>query len=415
MTAAAATARAGLASTRRALLFGNFVIGAGLQVVAGTLPDLSRSLEVSVATAGQLISIAAVVVCVAAPLAAWLGRGRDMRRLLALALLWYGLGHAACAAATAWLPLAAVRALSMLAAALFTPQAAAAIAVMSPPQERAASIAFIFIGWSASAVIGAPVSSYVGEVLGWRHAFGLVAGLALLAAAAVWRSMPSGVATPPVSGATWKAALREPALVAIVLVTALQGAGQFTVLSYFLPFCKQVLQATAAQVSLAYLWFGALGVAGNVLLVRLVGRMGPGRSVNVVLCAIAVSLAFWPLVTSLPMLMLLVVPWGLACFASNSAQQARLGQLAPQLAPALMAMNTSAIYLGQAAGAAGGGALLASSGMDALSWVGLAWMLAALALSLWASWRLARAAGTVTGPRTAPAGPAARAARRSEG
>ena len=382
------TAAPGLASTRRALLFGNFVTGAGLQVVAGTLPDLSRSLGVSVATTGQLISIAAVVVCMAAPLAAWLGRGRDMRRLLVVALLWYGLGHAACAAATGYLPLGIARALSMLAAALFTPQAAATIAVMSPPKERGSAIAFIFIGWSASAVIGAPVSSYVGEVLGWRYAFGMVAGLALLAAAVLWRSMPSGVTTPAVSAATWKAALREPALMAIVLVTALQGAGQFTVLSYFLPFCKQVLHATAAQVSLAYLWFGALGLIGSALLVRLVGRMGPARSVHLVLCAMAASLASWPLVTSMPALLLLVTPWALACFASNSAQQARLGQLAPQLTSALMAMNTSAIYLGQAMGAAGGGALLASQGMGALSWAGLAWMLAALALSLWAARRL---------------------------
>lgn len=388
MTTADTGASAGLASTRRALLFGNFVIGAGLQVVAGTLHDLSRSLGVSVATAGQLISIAAVVVCVAAPLAAWLGRGRDMRRLLALALLWYGIGHAACAAATGYLELGVARALSMLAAAFFTPQAAAAIVVMSPPRERASAIAFIFIGWSASAVIGAPVSSYVGEALGWRHAFGLIAGLALLAAAVLWRSMPSGVKTPPVSAAAWKAALRDPALMAVVLVTALQGAGQFTVLSYFLPFCKEVLQATAAQVSVAYLWFGALGVTGNVLLVRLVSRMGPGRSVNLILCAMAASLACWPLVTTMPALLMVIVPWALACFASNSAQQARLGHLAPQLTPALMAMNTSAIYLGQALGSIGGGALLASNGLGALSWAGLAWMLAALALSLWAARRI---------------------------
>jgi predicted MFS family arabinose efflux permease len=387
VTAADTGAGAGLASTRRALLFGNFVIGCGLQVVAGTLQDLSRSLQVSVATAGQLISIAAVVVCVAAPLAAWLARGRDMRRLLAAALLWYGMGHAACAAATAYLPLGVARALSMLAAALFTPQAAAAVAVMSPAPERGSAMAFIFLGWSAATVIGAPVSSYVGETLGWRLAFGLVAALALLAAAVLWRSMPPGVKTPPVSAASWKAALREPALMAVVLVTTLQGAGQFTVLSYFLPFCKQVLQATAAQVSLAYLWFGALGVLGNLLLVRLVGRMGPARSVTVVLCAMVASLASWPLATTLPALLLLVVPWALGSFASNSAQQARLGQLAPQLAPALMAMNTSAIYLGQAAGAAGGGALLASQGMGALSWAGMAWMLAALALSVWAGSR----------------------------
>jgi predicted MFS family arabinose efflux permease len=369
------------------LLFGNFVIGSGMQVAAGTLHDLSRSLGVSVATAGQLISLAAVVVCVGAPLAAWLVRGRDMRNLLAFSLLWYGVGHAACAAAGTYFSLGVARALTVLAAAVFTPQAAAAIAVMTPPQERSSAIAFIFIGWSAAAVIGSPVSSYVGEVLGWQHAFALVALLALLAAAAVWSSMPERVTAPAASAAAWKAALREPVLLAVVLVTALQGAGQFTVLTYFLPFCKQVLNAGATQISLAYFWFGALGLIGNVLLVRLVGRLGPGRAVNAVLGAMAVSLLAWPLATGMPSMLLIVIPWGLACFASNSAQQARLGQLAPQLAPVLMGMNTSAIYLGQALGATGGGALLAARGMGALSWAALAWMVAALAMSLWVARR----------------------------
>jgi predicted MFS family arabinose efflux permease len=357
-------------------------------VAAGTLHDLSRTLNVSYAAAGQLISIAAVVVCLGAPLAAWLVRGRDMRKLLALARLWYAVGHAACAAAADYLPLVVLRALSMLAAALFTPQAAAAIAIMSPPQERGSAIAFIFIGWSASAVLGAPVSSYLGDAMGWRYAFGLVACVALLAAAVLWISMPAGVRTPTVSVATWKAALRDPLLMAVVFVTALQGAGQFTVRSYFLPFCKEVLLASTGEVSLAYLWFGALGVAGNVLVVREVGRLGPARAVNMVLGAMIVSLALWPLAATVPRLMAVIAPWALACFASNSGQQARLGHLAPQLAPALMAMNTSAIYLGQAMGAAGGGALLASHGMGSLGWAGLCWMLSALALSVWAGRRV---------------------------
>jgi predicted MFS family arabinose efflux permease len=88
---------------------------------------------------------------------------------------------------------------------------------------------------------------------------------------------------------------------------------------------------------------------------------------------------------------LVIVPWGLGCFAANSAQQARLGLAAPALAPALMALNTSAIYLGQAAGAAGGGALLAAHGFSLLAPVGVIWLVAALALSLWAGRRSAKA------------------------
>jgi predicted MFS family arabinose efflux permease len=104
-----------------------------------------------------------------------------------------------------------------------------------------------------------------------------------------------------------------------------------------------------------------------------------------------VSFVLWPLAASGVITMgLVLVPWALACFGSNSAQQARLGAAAPALAPVLMALNTSAIYLGQAAGAAGGGALVAANGaagrpaFAGLWLVALAWMAVALTLSLWA-------------------------------
>ncbi|MEP7301466.1 MAG: MFS transporter, partial [Caldimonas sp.] len=55
------------------------------------------------------------------------------------------------------------------------------------------------------------------------------------------------------------------------------------------------------------------------------------------------------------------------------------------LAPALLALNTSAIYLGQAAGASGGGWLISNHGYAALSPAGLGWLLVAIAVSVWAA------------------------------
>jgi predicted MFS family arabinose efflux permease len=378
------------AALRWSLLFGNFVIGCGVMVVAGSLNDLARSLQVSVALGGQLIAIAAAVMCFGAPLlAAAVGRV-DRRVLLVASLAWYGLGHALSALSPDYATLAPLRALSVLGAAVFTPQAAAAIGVMTPPEQRGRAITFIFLGWSVASVIGMPVHSYIGETLGWRHAFGLVAVLAAIGVAWLWAVMPAGVKPPPMSLAAWKEALTRPVLLAIVLVTALQGAGQFTLFSYFAPYYRQVLQADASQVSLLFFWFGAFGLVGNLLLSRHVDRVGPARAVGWLVVSIGVSMALWPLAGSVMTTMLVLVPWALGCFATNSAQQARLGLVAPALAPALMALNTSAIYLGQAVGAAGGGALLDRYGVGALHWVGLAWLVAALGLSLWAARREGR-------------------------
>jgi predicted MFS family arabinose efflux permease len=384
----AAAARSPGAAAGWSLLYGNFAIGCGVMATAGTLNDLARDLKVGVAVAGQLTSVGAVTMALGAPLlAAWVA-GFDRRRLLTATLAWYAVGHALSAVIPGFGALLVVRALTVLGAALFTAQAAAAISAIAPPAERGRAITFVFLGWSVASVLGLPLSAAVGETLGWRWAFALVALAAAVGAAAVWRALPDGVRPPALSRADWRHVLTHPALMATVGVTALSSAGQFTLFAYFAPYYREVLGVGAAQLSTLFFWFGALGVIGNVLLSRHIDRLGVARAVSVLLGAIALSLALWPLGTSVVSMALVSAPWALGCFASNSAQQARLGLAAPALASALIALNSSAMYVGQALGAGGGGLIVAQSGYGALHWVGLAWLLLAIGLSLWAASRM---------------------------
>ena len=134
------------------------------------------------AVAGQLITIGAVVLAVCAPLlAAWVA-GSDRRRLLTLWLLWYAVGHALAALSPNFTVLAIVRTVTLLGAAVFTPQAGAAIAVMTPPHTRGHAITFVFLGWAVASVLGLPLHAYVAETFGWRVALGGVAGMSALAA-----------------------------------------------------------------------------------------------------------------------------------------------------------------------------------------------------------------------------------------
>ncbi len=384
MTAAAAAAtRAG-----RALLAGNFAIGCGVMVTAGSLNDLANSLQVSAAVGGQLITAAAVAMGVGAPLLAAAVGHWDRRRLLTFALLWYAAGHVISALMPSFAALLPVRVLSMLAAAVFTPQAAAAISVLAPPEQRGRAITFIFLGWSLASVLGMPAHSYVAETLGWRWAFALVAVLSVGAAWGVWRALPDGVRPQPLSLGNWGKALSNPLFMGMVAVTALSGAGQFTLFSYFAPYYRQTLGAGAGGVSFLFLWFGAFGLLGNLLLSRGIDRWGATRCVNFTLVLMALSLAAWPLAGSVSGMALVLVPWALGCFSSNSAQQARLSGSAPAYASALLALNTSAIYVGQAVGAGGGGVLLSAGGYAWLPWAALSWMVAAIVLSLWVARRM---------------------------
>lgn len=376
--------RESIRAARWSLLFGNFVIGCGVMVVGGTLNDLTHDLNISVTTGGQLLAIAALMMGVGAPVLAWLIGHIDRRTLLAWTMVWYAIGHLLCALAPGYEWLWPARALTVLSAAVFTPQAAATAGFMSTPARRGQAITFVFMGWSIASVAGMPMTAWIGERMGWRMAMALIGVAALASAWLVWRHLPAGIRPPAISLRSWRKVLKSPLLMAVVAVTACQSAGQFTLLGYTAPYYKQVFSASPEEISMMLAWFGALALAGNVLLNRCIDRVGAAPAVTLTLAMMAVSLLIWPLAGTLPVLAAVLFPWAISGFATNSGQQARLGGLSPRLAPALMALNTSAIYLGHALGASGGGWVIAHHGYTQLHWLGLAWMLVALAMSFWA-------------------------------
>ena len=273
-----------------ALLAGNFVIGTGVMVVPGTLNELSTSLQVSAATAGQLITVGAIVMCLGAPLLAAVVAGWDRRVLLACTMLWYGAGHLVATLMPNFGGLLLVRMLTVIAPAIFTPQAAACVGLLVPPDQRGRAVTFVFLGWSMASVLGLPIGAVIGGHFGWRAAFAVIAVLSAISAIWIWLKLPTDIRPAALSREAWGRVLKSPLLMGVVSVTALQGAGQFVLFSYFAPILKQTLGASATELGLMWAWFGACGLAGNMLVSRHIDRVGAPRMVLLTSSLIALSL-----------------------------------------------------------------------------------------------------------------------------
>lgn len=370
------------------MLFGNFVVGSGVLVVPGMLDQLARDLAVSVPTAGALLGLAALAMCIGAPLGAAFTSTIDRRRLLVAALLVLAMGHLLCALAPSYAVLAWVRPFSVLGAAVFTPQAAATLALMVPVEQRAQALTTAFVGWSLASVLGMPLGNLVAEGFSWRGSFALVAVLGVVAAVAVWRVIPAGLRVPALSLSSWAEVARHRRLGLVIGATMAWCAGHFTVLGYITPALRTGLGASAATQALLMGLMGIAGLVGNIVLSRQVSRIGADRGARVFLGCVLVGLMMWSValagLQSLPATALAILVWGLGNFAFTSAQQARLAQTAPALASASIALNSSSLYAGQALGAVLGGGVVAAFGYDllgpiAVALIGLAW-----AMSRWA-------------------------------
>jgi len=369
-----------------ALFAGNFIIGTGILLPAGMLNDLSAGLGVSHATAGLLMVAGGIVIGFGAPIFATLTSTLDRRLLLSGSLVYYAVGHALSALAPEFWSLLVIRALMVISAGIFTPQAAASVGLIVPPEKRAGAIAFIFIGWSIASVLGMPTGSLIGAFLGWRLAFALMAVLALIAAFLVWRTVPKGLHTGRLSLKAWRDVFFDPVLVIILLVTLASACGQFTVFSYMALLFKEMLGASPGLIALLLAGLGLSGVIGNSLAARFVARLGIDRLILFAFLAILIGMIAFSVTAGILIgAVASIAIWGLGTFSSNSLQQSRLFAHAPALASASVALNTSTIYLGQAIGAAVGGKIVAERALIWLTPAGALFAVAAIGLTLLAS------------------------------
>lgn len=373
-------------TTLWALLFGNLVIGTGVLLPAGMLNTLTTDLSVSPASAGLLMTVGGIVVGFGAPILAGLTSRMDRRMLLIFALGLYVIGHVLSAFATSLLPLLFLRALTVAGAAIYTPQAAATIGLIVPPEKRGAAIGFIFIGWSMASVIGIPLGSLLGEAIGSKATFALMAALAFVALIVVWTLVPKGLKVQPLALSSWLAVFRNRKLLLVMLVTLCGLSGQFIMFTYLAPILRDTYGLGPKNVASIFFLSGLAGVAGSTLASRYVGKFGADKSVFIALSTVALGLivvaAGWGNAVAF---LIGACLWSAGGFASNSVQQGRLVAIAPALASATVALNSSFVYFGQSVGSATGGRLIGEGASIVMPLAGFAFILVGLALSYAAS------------------------------
>lgn len=379
--------RVGERSFVNAFLFGNFLIGTGVMLAPGLLVVLSTDLATTVPQTALLITIAAVVMCFGSPILATLTSRMDRRSVLTGSLALYAVGHALCALAPNLTTLIIVRSVTLLGAAVFTPQAAATLGLVIAPERRAAAITAVFLGWSVASVFGSPASAWLGAHIGWRGTFALFAAFCVIGVIWVWRIVPRGLHGTSLSRDAWLQVLRHPALIAILLVTVVGASGQFTTFAYIAPYIGATIDSSPNTLTFALMLFGFAGVVGNVWATRRIAIQGASSNVAISIMSMSAGMLVLAIAGSwLAAFVVGALAWGGGVFANNSSQQARLVVASPALSGASIALNTSMIYLGQALGTTIGGVVIAGSGYRWLPLCGALVLLMALLLS----WRADR-------------------------
>ncbi|WP_312856020.1 MFS transporter [Nocardioides stalactiti] len=186
---AVATARPALAIL--ALAVGGFTIGTTEFMTMGVLPEIADGVDVSVPTAGHIISAYALGVVVGVPILAFFGAALPRRAMLVGLMVAYGAFNLLSAVAPGFHVLTTARFLDGLPHGAYFGVASLVAASLVAPARRGRAVASVMLGLSVANVVGVPLATFLGQQVGWRATYLLAAVLALLTAALVLAAVPS--------------------------------------------------------------------------------------------------------------------------------------------------------------------------------------------------------------------------------
>jgi len=366
-----------------ALAMGGFTIGTTEFATMGLLSDVATDLGVSIPTAGHAITAYAVGVVVGAPVLTVLA-ARVPRKALLLALMgFYALANVLSATAGSIEALVAGRFLAGLPHGAFFGVGAAVGAAVVGPGRRGHAVAMMMTGLTVANVVGVPLSTFVGQQLGWRAAFVLVGGLGLLTLAALWWLVPTDAGHEASSVRRELGALRNGPLWIGFVAASVGFGGMFAVYSYVEPTITRVTGLATAAVPVVLAVFGVGMTVGTLLGGRLADR-SVMRTVYLGFASTAAALVLFALTGQHPVpAVLALFLLGVTSQVLGLSLQTRLMDLSPS-APSLgAALCHSALNVGNANGAFLGGLVIAAGwGYLAPAWTGVALTVAGLALVL---------------------------------
>lgn len=342
-----------------------FVLVASEFMPVSLLTPISAELAISPGQVGQAISISGFFAIIASLFGNTLLARYDRRNVV----MFYTVVAVVSGLVVALAPNATVfmlgRALIGAAVGGFWSLSTALLARLVAPPHLPKAIAMLQGGTATATVIAAPLGSYLGEIIGWRGAFGIIVPVGLVALAWQFLGLPRLPAERSLSLFSMFGLLRMPVFALGMVATILAFMGQFSLSTYLRPFLEIVPGFDATELPLTLLAIGVAGLIGTMAIGILVRtRLNAaliGMPSILAIVAVALMLLGWAPVATV----LLLVVWGFFTAPIPVAWNTWMAKIIPHQLEAGGGLQVALIQLAITGGAAIGGLFF-----DGFGWSG---------------------------------------------
>lgn len=324
----------------------------------GLLPDVARDLNVTIPTAGWLVTGYALSVAIGAPVMAVATGRLERRQALRLLMVIFVAGNALCALAASYGLLMLARVITALCHGAFFGIGSVVATNVVSPDRRASAIALMFTGLTLANILGVPFGTALGQEFGWRMTFWAVSLIGVLALAGLLFALPTEKQGERETLRVELTVLRHGEVWRAFSMTICFAAAMFTTFTYIAPLLEDLTGLSPRGVTTSLFLIGVGLTVGNLIGGRFADKRLQATLVGGFVAIAASSLLLSFVATMVIPTEIMLFVWGCVTFALVPALQVnvmRRGHEAPNL---VSIMNIGAFNIGNALGAWTGGALL---------------------------------------------------------
>ncbi len=345
-----------------ALAIGAFAIGTTEFSPMGFLPQIAENLNISIPTAGMLITAYALGVMIGAPIMTlWFGHF-PRRKALILLMSIFTIGNILAAIAPNYLGLMGARIITSLNHGAFFGIGSIVATSVVPKDKQASAVATMFMGLTIANIGGVPLATWVGQNIGWRMSFAAIAVLGVITMFTLYKALPEGSSsTRPDVKAELQVLTRLPVVLAL-LTTVMSAGAMFTLYTYIAPSLISITHASPSFITLMLVLIGIGFSIGNHFGGKFADLSLIKTLTGFLLLLMSMMLLFPILAQTHLGAAIALIIWGAAAFAVVPPLQMRVMSVAHEAPGLASSVNIGAFNLGNALGAAAGGAVL-SMGM----------------------------------------------------
>lgn len=370
-----------------ALTLSAFAIGTTEFVIVGLIPTMAADLNVSLPSAGLLVSLYALGVAIGAPVLTALTSKMNRKHVLLAVMGLFVVGNLLAWQAPGYNTLIAGRILTGLAHGVFFSIGSTIATGLVSKEKAASAIAIMFTGLTVALVTGVPLGTYIGQHFGWETTFLIVAILGLIALVGSALLVPNNLKQDVTASLKDQLkVLTQPRLLLVYAITALGYGGTFTAFTYLAPILEQVSGFDASAVGLIMLVYGVSVAVGNIQGGKMADKFGPVKALTIIFAGLAAILFVLNFTAYNPIAAVItILVWGAFAFGNVPGLQVYVVKLAEKYAPNAVdvasGLNIAAFNVGIALGSWSGGLIVERAGLMNTPWVGGVVVISALLLT----------------------------------